>query len=91
VQIGDRTSIAGQGTHIWSHRADPVAVGHALRPAEVLVGNDVYVGARATLLHCSIPDRAVVGAAAVVTKAFPAGDHPVLIAGNPGRVVKEYV
>jgi maltose O-acetyltransferase len=52
----------------------------------VIVGNDVWLGARVVILPgVSIGDGAVVGANAVVTKDIP----PLAIAaGNPARVVR---
>ena len=54
------------------------------------VGQGVYIGARSTLIGCSIPDRAMVGAGSVVNKSFATEDYRLLIAGNPAIVKKRY-
>lgn len=52
----------------------------------VVVGNNVWIGARAILLPgVHIGDNAVIGAGAVVTKSVPAG---VVAGGNPARVLR---
>ena len=64
-----------------SHRVDG-------RPhtAPVVLGDDVWVGARATVLKgVTIGDGAVVAAGAVVTRDVPAR---TLVAGNPATVVR---
>jgi len=50
---------------------------------DVKIGNDVWVGAKATVIN-SIGDSSVIGANAVVTRAVPAGSVAV---GIPARVV----
>ncbi|KAJ3233530.1 hypothetical protein HDU81_002214 [Chytriomyces hyalinus] len=52
----------------------------------VRIGNDVWVGGSAIILHgVTIGDGATVGAGAVVTKDVPAR---TVVVGNPARVVK---
>jgi acetyltransferase-like isoleucine patch superfamily enzyme len=51
------------------------------------IGNDVWIGARATILAgIQVGDGAVIGTAAVVTKDVPAYS---IAAGNPARVIRE--
>ena len=63
-----------------SRRAD-------LHPAPIVVGNRVWIGAKATVLPgVTIGEDAVVGAGSVVTKDVPAG---TVVVGSPARVVRE--
>jgi acetyltransferase-like isoleucine patch superfamily enzyme len=56
------------------------------RFAEVIIGNDVWIGANAVILKgVTIGDGAVVGAGAVVTSDVPPG---AVVAGNPAKVIK---
>lgn len=90
VTIGDRAVIGGRDTQFWSHTREAVGGKEALHPTTVRVGNDAYIGARATLISCAIPAGAVVGAGSVVTKSFPAEEARLLIAGNPATIRKRY-
>ena len=55
-------------------------------PAPVVIGNNVWIGAHATILAgVTIGDNAVVAAGAVVTKSVPAN---AVVAGVPAKVVK---
>jgi acetyltransferase-like isoleucine patch superfamily enzyme len=90
ITIGDRSVISGRDTQLWSHTRIFDAQSAHLAPTCVAIGDDVYVGARCTLVGCNIPDRAVVGAGAVVTKDFSHVTNRVLIAGNPAVIKKTY-
>lgn len=53
----------------------------------VTIGNDVWIGGKATILPgMTIGDNVVVAAGAVVTKDVPAN---TIVAGVPARVIKE--
>lgn len=53
---------------------------------DVVIGNNVWIGGRVTILKgVTIGDNAVVGAASVVTKDVPKN---AIVAGNPARVIK---
>lgn len=55
--------------------------------APVIIGDDVFIGARAIILKgVTIGDGAVIGAGSVVTKSIP---PRVIAAGNPARIIKE--
>lgn len=56
-------------------------------PKPVTIGDNVWIGDRATVLKgVSIGDNSVIAACSVVTKNVPAN---VVVAGNPARVIKE--
>jgi hypothetical protein len=58
------------------------------RDADVVIGENVWVGARSIILKgVTIGDNAVIAAGSVVTRSIPAN---ALAAGNPARVVKHY-
>jgi acetyltransferase-like isoleucine patch superfamily enzyme len=90
VTIGDRTTIGGRDTQIWSHSLTYETGEGVMGPLSVTIGQEVYIGARATLVGCQIPDKAVVGAGSVVTKDFSQETGRILIAGNPGTLRKRY-
>lgn len=57
------------------------------QPRPVHIGNNVWIGDRATVLKgVTIGDNSIVAACSVVTRDVPAN---VVVAGNPARVVKE--
>lgn len=64
--------------------------GEPIRPEEtasVVLGDNVWVGAGATILKgVQIGHDAVIGTGAVVTSDIPAG---AVVAGNPARIVKQ--
>lgn len=58
-------------------------------PADVLIGEHVWIGARAMVLKgASISDGSVIAAGAIVTA--PVGPHCV-VAGNPARLIRENI
>lgn len=60
------------------------------KPTEIIIGNKVWIGCRSTILKgAKIPDSSIVGANSIVTKEFNNGS--VIIAGQPGKVVKENI
>lgn len=57
-----------------------------IEPAPVVIGNNVWIGDRVTILAgASVGDGAVVGAAAVVTKDVPAF---AVVAGVPAQLIR---
>jgi len=90
VIIGNNTVIGGRDTHFWSHGLTYASSEPELTAFEIMIGENVYIGARSTLIGCCIPDNDVVGAGSVVTKQFPEENCRFLIAGNPATVKKRY-
>lgn len=71
-----------------------VSAGHPISPADrrsittapIVIGNNVWIGAAATVLQgVTIGDDAVVAAGAVVSRDVPEG---TMVAGVPARVIK---
>ena len=61
--------------------------GHPKTKGDIIVGNDVWIGAEAVIMSgVRIGDGAVVGARAVVTKNI---ESYAIYAGNPARLIKK--
>lgn len=87
VLIGSGCLITDSDAHPidWKNRREGDS--NNIKCAPVIIGNDVFVGARSIILKgVEIGDRAVVGAGSVVTRNVPANS---IVAGNPAVVVKE--
>ena len=93
VSIGDNT-IIGSGCLITDTDSHPLLSSQRLMPdgdqftknAPVMIGKDVFIGARCIITKgVTIGDGAVIGAGSVVCKDIPS--H-VVAAGNPARIIK---
>ena len=86
IEIGDNVLI-GQQVIIATLNHDLLPEKRAnMLPAPVKIGNNVWIGAHATVLSgVTIGDGAVVAAGAVVTKDVPAN---TVVAGVPAKVIK---
>lgn len=92
VTIGDNVLI-GSGCLITDTDAHPIDwrdrrenQNEQTLCAPIVIGNDVFIGARCIILKgVTIGDRAVIGAGSVVSKDVP---EDCVVAGNPARVVK---
>ena len=61
-------------------------MGHPSCKGDIIVGNDVWIGAKATIMSgVKIGDGAIVGATATVTKDVP---PYAIVAGNPAKIIK---
>ena len=93
VSIGDYTMI-GSGcliTDTDSHSLNYLERRKGIVPenstAPVVIGQDVFIGARSIILKgVKIGDRVVIGAGSVVTHDVP---EDCIVAGNPARIVKQ--
>lgn len=93
VTIGDNVLI-GSGCLITDTDAHPINYldrrenkPNATLSKPIVIGNDVFIGARSIILKgVTIGDRAVIGAGSVVTQDVPAD---VVAAGNPCKVIKQ--
>lgn len=89
IEFGEHVMI-GPKTVIWG-RDHGMAPGQPMKQqdhekAPIRIGNDVWIGANATILKgVNIGDGAVVGAGAVVTRNVPAF---AIVVGNPAKVVR---
>jgi acetyltransferase-like isoleucine patch superfamily enzyme len=87
IQIGENT-IIGSGAMILDNDFHALENGlwrneYQANARPVIVGKDVFIGARAIILKgVTIGDRAIIGAGAVVTRDVPAGH---IAAGNPAQ------
>lgn len=87
IYLGDRV-LVGQNVVLatLNHGMDPAHRGD-LHPAPIRIGDDVWIGANATVLPgVTIGDGAVVAAGAVVTKDVPA---MTVVGGVPARAIKK--
>jgi len=92
ISIGDRVTISSDVLFIthdgagWLVRDDRGRRHYWL--ARICIGDDVFVGARATLMPgVRIGDRCVVAAGSVVTKSVPSG---TVVGGNPAKGIGHY-
>ncbi|WP_433357555.1 acyltransferase [Micromonospora saelicesensis] len=90
VMFGPEVTIRGGNHRIDRVGAPMISVEKASSDADldrgVTIGDDVWVGTRAVILHgVTIGRGAVIGAGAVVTRPVPAY---AVAAGNPARVIR---
>lgn len=86
IYIGDNTTI-GERTIIRDNDGHSIIGRPDAKP--ILIGNDVWIGARSTILKgVTIGDGAVVAAGSVVVEDVPSR---CLVGGNPARVIRREV
>ncbi len=90
LRIGDNVMM-GPDVTILTHthnieRTDIPMGRQGMREAEVIIGNDVWIGMRVIIMPgVKVGDGAVIGAGAVVTKDIPAF---TVVGGVPAKVIK---
>jgi len=63
---------------------------HINKNREIVIGKNVWVGARSLILkNTVIPSGTIIGANTTITKSFQ--DENTIIAGNPARILKQKV
>lgn len=84
ITIGDNVTLAPR-VHILAHDASTYLFFGKTRAANVIIGNDVFVGAGSIILPgVHIGNRVIIGAGSIVAKDIP--DNSVVV-GNPAKVI----
>ena len=61
---------------------------YTINTLPIIIGNNVWIGARTTILKgTSVQDNCVIGATSLLNKKYPS--HNVLIAGSPAKEIKK--
>lgn len=84
ISIGDNVTLAPR-VHVLAHDASTCNhLGYA-RIGNVVIGNNVFVGAESVILpNISIGDNSIIGANSTVSRDIPAN---VVAAGSPAKVI----
>ena len=91
ITLGDHVLLAGSGTQFITHEGahwvlkgkDPQKYKHTFGYGRIVVGNNVYIGTRCTILRgVTIGDNVIVGACTLVNKDLPSGG---VYAGIPAK------
>ena len=84
ITIGDNVTLAPK-VHILAHDASTVMFLGKTRAANVVIGNNVFIGAGSIILPgARIGNRVIVGAGSIVKGVIP--DNSV-VAGNPVKII----
>lgn len=91
VTLGNHVMVAGTGTQFITHEGahwvlkgkDPKKYKYTFGYGRIVVGNNVYIGTRSTILRgVTIGDNVIVGACTLVNKDLPSGG---VYAGVPAK------
>ncbi|MDE6274401.1 MAG: sugar O-acetyltransferase [Clostridiales bacterium] len=86
IKIGDNVLIGQQVVLATLNHDLPPKERANMSPAPIKIGNDVWIGAHATVLPgVTVGDGAVIAAGAVVTKDVPAN---TVVGGVPAKIIK---
>lgn len=84
ITIGDDVTFSIR-VCLLAHDASTKKVLGYTKIGQIIIGNNVFIGANTTILPgCTIGDNTIIGANSLITKSFPRG---VVVAGNPARVI----
>ena len=84
IEIGDNVTFSIRVTVLAHDASMKKMIGYA-RIGKVVIGDNVFVGANATILPgITVGKNSVIGANSVVTKDVPEGS---VVAGNPARIL----
>ena len=93
ITLGDHVCIGGMGTQFITHEGahwvlkgmDPKKYENTFGYGRIVIGNNVYLGARCTVLRgVTIGDNVIVGACSLVNKDLPSGG---VYAGIPAKCI----
>ncbi len=91
IEIGDNVTLA-PGVHILAHDASTKKYLGYTKIGEVIIGNNVFIGAKSIILPgIKIGDNSIIGAGSIVTKNVASN---TVVAGNPARQIcttNEYI
>ena len=91
ITLGDHVCVGGTGTQFITHEGahwvlkgkDPEKYRHTFGYGRIVVGNNVYIGARCTILRgVTIGDNVIIGACSLVNKDLESGG---VYAGVPAK------
>lgn len=91
VEIGNDVLIGPElyvysRNHCFDSLTKPIRLQGFSEDKKVIIGDDVWIGARVTILSgCTIGSHSVIGAGSVVTKSVP---EYAVVGGNPARIIK---
>lgn len=84
IKIGNDVTLAPR-VHILAHDASPINFIGICKEGDVIIGNNVFVGANSTILcNTRIGNNVIIGANSLVNKDIP--DNSV-VAGNPAKII----
>lgn len=87
VQVGTEVYIRTSDGHSIFNEGEDLPYNE---PQDIIIGDDVWIGARCTILKgVEIPAHSIIGACSVVNKKFT--EENTIIAGHPAKVVKRRV
>lgn len=86
VMMGQDVTILGGG-HVFKDTTIPMGLQGDIGRTHLKIGNDVWIGAKVTILGNvqTIGNGVIIGAGSVVTKPIP--DYAI-VAGNPAKIIR---